>query len=156
MDRYRRYATGRPVTDERLAKRSTEPLVTLQELEEACRLPPGSGFSKLAAMRVKVVGDWAGRPSVSLEDAAKVYAKATGDLQEQEQKWQHYQAYVETRQRELQAARSTAAAEARKGVSGTPQQEGRAQAAAHQAQQQFEAEHPLQTFEEFRPGGDGT
>ena len=154
-----RYATGRPATDERLAKRSTDPRVTLQELEEACRLPPGAGFSKLAAMRVKMTGDLAGRPSVSLEDAAKVYAEVSGDLQEHEQKWAAYSQYVETRQRELQAAISQAAAQAREPIAGerfqgTPMQESRAQQARFQAQQQFEAEHPLQSFEEYRPGGE--
>jgi hypothetical protein len=150
-------STGRGVIPERLAKRSADPRITLQELEEQCGLPPGSAFTKLASMRVKFAGDWAGRPSVTLEDAAKVYAQVVGDNQDHEAKWQAYNQYVETRERRREQAARDAAARAREDVStlGTPLQESRASKAADEARQAFEAGEPLRGFEEFRVGGKG-
>jgi hypothetical protein len=154
MNRFTRAATGSSAIRERLAKRTTEPRVTLAELEEECSLPPGSAFTKLAALGVKIAGDWAGRPSVSLEDAARVFVKVTGDLAVDAQKWQRYQQYVEERQQRLQEVRTRAAAAAREGVAGTPQQESAAQQARIRAEREFDAAEPLIPFEQYR-GGDG-
>jgi hypothetical protein len=126
MRRVRDFSTGRPIIREVLAKRSTDPRVTVEELEEVCGLPPGAGLNKLAAGRFKVVGDWAGRPSVSLADAARVYVEVTADLADHAAKWQAYSAYMEARDRELaEVARAAgeaarAAQAAREGFTGTP------------------------------------
>jgi hypothetical protein len=155
-----RYSAERDVIPTPLEKRSTQPRVLVEELADVCGLPPSGVLTKLASLRVKVGGDWAGRASISLEDAAKAHAKIIGDTQAHTEKWQQYQQYIETReQRREQAAREAAArarAQATKDrLFGDPEREGRASHAARVAREEFEQTNPLLGFDEFRVGGEG-
>jgi hypothetical protein len=156
----KRYSTGRSVIPTPLEKRSTEPRVLVEELEEVCGLPPGAAFTKLASLRIKVGGDWAGRPSVSLADAARAYTKIVGDTQAHAERWQAYQQYIETREQRREQAASEAATRARQQATrdrlfGDPERESRASQAARAAREEFEEANPLVGFEQWRPEGGG-
>jgi len=158
VQRFRQqYSTGRPVIPTPLEQRSTSPRVLVEELADVCGLPPGGVLTKLASLKVKVAGDWAGRPSVSLADAAKAHAKIVGDTQAHAEKWQEYQEYIETREQRREQAASEAAARARAQATrdrlfGDPERESRASHAARVAREEFEQANPLLGFDEFRVG----
>jgi hypothetical protein len=152
-----RYSTGRDVIPTPL-ERSTSPRVLVEELADVCGLPAGGVLTKLAALRVEVGGDWAGRLSVSLADAAKVHTKIIGEVDAHTEKWQAYQQYIETREQRREQAASEAAALARQQATkdrlfGDPEREGKASHAARRAREEFEAAHPLLDFDSWRPPG---
>ena len=133
---------------------ATEPRVTIAELADQLGLPGDTAFTVLARRRVKVAGDWAGRPSLSVADAARAFAAIAGEQQAGADKWRAYEAYREDRERRLAETASVAARAAYAAASGGDAARRIAgQQAANAARQQAEQAEPLQDFESFRTGG---
>jgi hypothetical protein len=132
-----------------------EPRVTCEELADVLGWSTGAVITKCATLRIKVEPDWADRPSLSLEDAARAFERCVGDTRAHDQTWKSYQQYLADREERRTQAISQAAAEARKGIGGTPAQESAATRARIQAANRFEEEHPLIDFASWRPGGEG-
>jgi hypothetical protein len=130
---------------------ASEPRVTCQEMADALGWTVGGVISKCARLCAKVEPDWADRPSLSIPDAARVYERIVGDTRTHDDSWKSYQQYLADREERREQAASEAAAEARQGVAGAPQQQHRGQRAAAEARERFDEREPLVDFDAYRP-----
>jgi hypothetical protein len=132
---------------------ATEQRVTCAELADVLGWTVGAVISKLAHLRIAVGPDWADRPSISVEDAARAHERIAGDTRTDDDTWKSYQAYLQVREERRERAAAEAAAEARKGAAGAPQQQHRGLRAAAEARQAFDEAEPLVDFNAYRPEG---
>jgi hypothetical protein len=133
----------------------TEPRVACQELADVLGWPVGGVITKLAKLRIPVGPDWADRPSVTIQDAARAFERCVGDTRADNETWKSYQLYLAQREERRDQAANQAAARAREGVMGTPAREARASAAAAEAREAFDDHEPLIDYASWRPGGEG-